>query len=32
LEQLTEEIESFISDLRAKFPEPQSRLGDPSRI
>ena len=32
LEQLSEEIEVLIFDLRARFPEPRSRRGDPPRI
>jgi hypothetical protein len=32
LEQLSEEIEGFIFDLRYRLPDPRSRRGDPPRI
>jgi hypothetical protein len=32
LEQLSEEIEGFMFDLRSRLPEPRSRRGDPPRI
>ena len=32
LEQLSEEVEGFILDLRVRLPEPRSRRGDPPRI
>jgi hypothetical protein len=32
LEQLSEEVEGFIFDLRSQLPEPRSRRGDPPRI
>jgi hypothetical protein len=32
LEKLSEEIAGFIFDLRAGFPQPRSRDGDPPRI
>ena len=32
LEHLNEEIEVLIFDLRARFPEPRSRRGDPPRL
>jgi hypothetical protein len=32
LEQLSEEIEGFIFDLRYRLPDPRSRRGEPPRI